>query len=470
MRSTKRTAFIFARTLISGSVLLALFALFVNLAWFDEPLHPDLSALSEPQTVSMQDNAYALALGFLAGKENSPDTAGRQIVEALRTKYEQGERIALDARETEAILGGSDLDQSWQGDFQSLRCNARLHLDCAERLIAEVAQTDYTHPRLSMLLDRYSAILDQMRFEENQEHDVFSPMPPYRELMDVGRLRLAISYENDSTPEFLGEAARDFEFWLRILRESDALAAKMVSLAGMQNNLDFLSTLMRHRELDEAAYRQLLTFLRPFSREESDIGEAFVSEARIAVLSEAPPVVMRSPWPLRLLVQENATLNEEYVTTFVPMRRRAALSAREYFRQQAYQPLAYHLRTFPPPFYNLGGKLARSNAWPDATAFISRVHDQNGRILLVLLQAEIERSPGSMDVRDVIETSMYRNPYTGDPMEYDADAKTIGFDCLHSVYHPPNPPDVCGVAIGSDQQSAHRTGWPAAGFRSVAGL
>lgn len=64
---------------------------------------------------------------------------------------------------------------------------------------------------------------------------MFSPMPPYDVLMAVGRLRLANSYERDSVPEFLSKAGQ----------------------------------------------------------------EAFVSEARIALLSEEPPILMGSSWPMK---------------------------------------------------------------------------------------------------------------------------------------------------------------------------
>jgi hypothetical protein len=45
-------------------------------------------------------------------------------------------------------------------------------------------------------------------------------------------------------------------------------------------------------------------------------------------------------------------------------------------------------------------------------------------------------------IEDVIRNSSHRNPYTGEPVSYDAEARTIGFDCLA------NGTDVCAVEIG----------------------
>ena len=42
----------------------------------------------------------------------------------------------------------------------------------------------------------------------------------------------------------------------------------------------------------------------------------------------------------------------------------------------------------------------------------------------------------------MIRNSSHRNPYTGEPMSYDAQARTIGFDSLA------NGTDVCAVEIG----------------------
>jgi hypothetical protein len=432
--------------LIAALASLSLLVVIVNLAWFDEVLRPELVALRTPQPVSMEDNSYALVLGFLAADEQDPRVAGQEIVQALRQRYEQGQRIALSPREMGAILGGPDLD-AWEAEFESLECSTRVYMDCAERLMAEVSQTDSQHPRLSVLFDRYDTIVRQTRYEENQERDVYTPFPPYQQLARVGRLRLALSYRDDSTREFLEKAAADFEFWTMVLRESEALAAKMVSLAGIQNNLDFLSTLMRNRTLSEDDIQVIRRFVRSFTSDEIDIGEAFISEARIAVLSEPHPMTFESSWISRLVLQENATLNEEFLTVFAPVRLRASLTAQEYYRQKAYEPLPYDWRLFPPPLYNLGGKLARRSAWGDAQIYLARVHDQNGRISLVLLQAEIEQNPDTA-VEDVIRLSDHRNSYTDDPMEYDAQAQTIGFECLHTVYHPPAPPDVCSFRIG----------------------
>ena len=109
-----------------------------------------------------------------------------------------------------------------------------------------------------------------------------------------------------------------------------------------------------------------------------------------------------------------------------PCERRSSLGAREYYDYKAYEPLRHEFHLAPGMFYNLGGKLALSRSTWDAHQFPSRVHDEDGRITLLLLQAQIEERP-DLDVATLVRSSTLRNPYTGEPMEYDSRAGTISF-------------------------------------------
>ena len=66
----------------------------------------------------------------------------------------------------------------------------------------------------------------------------------------------------------------------------------------------------------------------------------------------------------------------------------------------------------------------------------------DGRIALALLQAEIALN-ADKDVGEVVQASQYRNPYTGEPMDYDVAAGTIGFKCLGTA------DEVCALRIST---------------------
>ena len=444
MDVSKQVRVVAARIGILAGVLVAL-TILINLSWFDETLHPELARLAPPQPVSMEDNAFPLIYGFPAASDRDPRQAGLAIIETLRERFEGGERATLSEQEIDDILGSPETQDLWNGIFPAIDCSARFAIDCADRLIADAAIADASQPRLRRLLNRYETILGTSRFEEHQEYDVSTPLPAYGSVMSIARIRLALDFRTRSTQEILADIAEDVAFWKLMLRDGQSLIAKMVALAGLRNDTTFLSTLLRERDLSDDEIRSVERILSPLTADERDIGETFFAELRISLLSEKPLALLLEGPPAitRLALQENATLNEYFFTTTLALRLRASLSAGEFHEQRAYEPLRYDVRAMPPPLYNLGGKfilkwVASRIGYAD---YISRVHDLDGRIALVLLQAEIAQNPNRRP-EAVVQSSRYRNPYTLEPFDYDPDAETIGFQCLA------NDTDVCAVAIG----------------------
>lgn len=436
-----------ARVGVLAGILIALTFL-INLAWFDEAPHPDLVRLAPPQPVSMEDNAYPLIYGFPAASDTDPQEAGLTTIRMLRQHFENGAGATLTEQELDDILGNPEAVDVWSERFPDIDCNTRFEIDCADRLIANAARANVSNPRLALLLDRYEAILNAPRFEENQEFDVSTPIPAYGATMSIARIRLALSYRTSPTEAFLSDIGEDIAFWKRMLRDGQSLIAKMVALAGLRNDTTFLSTLLRERTLSNSEIRTIERVMTPLTETERDIGETFLAELRIVLNSSNPlaVIIARPPWYARLALQKQATLNEYYFTTTIPLQLKASLSASEFYAQWEYAPLEYKLRALPPPLYNLGGKfilkgVTARTGWLD---YISRVHDLDGRISLVLLQAEIARNPGRR-LDDVIRNSTHRNPYTLEPMDYDRNARTIGFECLA------NGTDVCAIRIGTPQ-------------------
>jgi hypothetical protein len=430
---------------ILAGVLVAL-TILINLSWFDERLHPDLVRLASPQPVSMEGNVYPLIYGFPAASDRDPRQAGLAIIETLRARFASGDGATLSEQEIGDILGNPDAPDVWNGIFPALDCNARFEIDCADRLIADAALADTNRPRLGLLLGRYETMLGMPRFEENQEYDISTPLPAYGAVMAIARIRLALKFRTGSTQEILAGIAEDVAFWKRMLRDGQSLIAKMIALAGLRNDTMFVSALLREGSLSADEIDAVDRVLSPLTADERDIGETFLAELRIVLLSGKPYALLLDgpPAVTRLALQENATLNEHYVNATIPLQLRASLSASEFYAREAHGPLVYEIRAVPPPLYNLGGKLVlkRTASGIGYTDYISRVHDIDGRIALVRLQAEIARSP-TRRPEDIVRDSRHRNPYTLEPFDYDPDARVIGFACLA------NGTDVCAVALGT---------------------
>jgi len=442
-----------------GLVISALLVVAINRPWFDEALAPELIELRDSKSALLEDNAYPFALGFLAAEARDPRAAGVEIFRILQARRDREEPATISKEEKRAILGeplqierlgiGVSSTAAPSAGVKSLGriCLPRYRMDCAHQLIENAESLDPKEPTLALLLARYETLLRQTHYVETPAPDPMTPWPPLGPIQEVGRLRLAISFRTDPTDVFLEKASQELAFWRMTLREAQLLGTKMSALAADRWTNDFLSTLMRERQLDPRDLERLRSFVRPFTSEEGDIGAAFLSESRTSLLGGKPYVADDASWAVSLLLQKNATFNQEFRDTIEPMRRRASLDARQYYDQRAYEPLPHEFRVAPAMFYNFGGKLALSRSTWDAHQFPSRVHDEDGRITLLLLQAQIEEHP-DLDVATLVRSSTLRNPYTGEPMEYDSRAGTIGFDCLETAFHPPEPAHQCKVDLG----------------------
>jgi hypothetical protein len=433
------------RLLLLVTAVVVLAVLLVNLSWFDEPLLPQIEALRQQRQVSVEGNGYPFALGFLAAEVRDPNAAGVEVIARLNELRGQGAPMSLDEEQMRAILGTPAPDSGLETTL-GFHCQARHRLDCAERLVSWIAAVDLDTPQLAVLFKRYEILLRQPHFVETPEPSLETPWPPLGPIVALGRLRLAMSLRADTTPIFLEKASQDLTFWRVTLREGERLGMKMVALAAIRNAHDLVAALMRERNLNSQELELLRDVVRPFTHEEADIGAAFTSEARGPLLSGVTPAAQDSSWLTQLLLQENATFNQFFRETIEPMRLRSSLSAREYFAKKEYEPLRHEIRWTPGVFYNVGGKLALSRSPWDPHQFSSRVHDEDGRIALLLLQAEIEENP-ELDVGTLVRNSEHRNPYTGGAMEYDKQSGTIGFACLHTAFHPPELADQCAVAL-----------------------
>ena len=172
------------------------------------------------------------------------------------------------------------------------------------------------------LFARYETLLQQAHYVETPAPDPMTPWPPLGPIAELGRLRLAISFRTDPTAVFLEKASQELAFWRMTLREAQLLGTKMSALAAIRWANDFVSTLMRERQLDagDLDARCAASFVRS-RREESDIGAAFLSESRtVAAGRTCHPSLGDASWVVRLLLQKNATFNQEFRETIEPMR------------------------------------------------------------------------------------------------------------------------------------------------------
>lgn len=430
----------------AACAVVATTAWLVNRPIFDQSLIGELQALKAARAPAVEQNAYAMALGFLAADGTDPESAGKAIIAALNARYEAGRSIALSSEERESLLGTNGGRGTWQSRLKTLDCVARVELDCADLLIMEVASVDLTEPRFAVLSGRFEILLRQRLLDEGQRRDSHTPFAAYGAMRDITRVRLARSFRTDSDAAFIARALEHLRFWKLVLQNGQALASKMVAVAAIQDTLDFLSALMRERTLTPADAGVIEHAVTPLTPQELDISDAFLTEARNQVLSDDLPLAEGASRIDRLMILRNATLNDFFVSIIQPILLRAKLSPAEFHRAGGNRPLNLDARHDAPLLFNRGGyRLVHHMEW-DPEQYLARTQDQNGRLVLVALQAELEKALSS-DRETVIKLSSHRNPYTGEPMQFDARSGIVGFQCMHTAYHPPAQPDQCAIRI-----------------------
>lgn len=423
-----------------------IFTVFINLSWFDENLRAEIQALQTPQPVSLDNNGYPLLFGLASADDKDPFTVGQTIIEAQRVLYAQKKKIELNAEQLENIVGGTGLDNEWQESYKSLSCLSRISLNnCAEKLAEEIQRSGIDHPRLQILLSRYEVIQQQKRFRENEEWDAYSPIPPYTLLMQVSRIHLASTLNQPDNQMFLDFVTKDLLFWKTMLSDGQLLIAKMVALAGIRNDLDNISFAIRTGRLNNTELDSISKFLLPLTLEERNIGETFLAEFRVSILNNESLEHTYGGLSVfeKLLWQRNATVNADYLTFAEPLQNLSSLTANDFYLQEGFTKLTFSVPTLPSSLYNLSGKMSLRDARANYNLqdYITRVHDLNTMISVVLLQAELALNPGG-SIQEFVDNSEYINPYTLTPMVYDGISGTVGIDCLSS-----NESDLCKVLL-----------------------
>lgn len=420
--------------ILIGTVVLII--LIINASVFDEALDPKVAQImATPAPVSLEGNAYTLLTGLSAASDRDPTQVGKLIIAEFRRLSAAKQAINISAEKFTQLLGGRDLDAAWRERYDSLSCTPRRELGCIAKLKAERMSNASDNARLQSMLTRYEKIIEFDTFVESDELDFSSQLPPYGLLMNLSKLYLTDRQIHGNHQEFISALEKDMRFWKLLLRDGKSLIAKMVGIAGIWTDLQIISEYLAAGDLQQeeiVAFKNLLT---PLTSSEQNIGETFISEFRyVFAMKDFHFAANQMSSVKRLLInatyQENATLNEYYRSFLEPIINLSQGKAENFLDQtSSLKGSKPSYRLFPPTIYNLGGKMLIHETRYEAKDYVSRSHDLAGFISLVNLQLELEGSVETTTT-EIINNSAYRNPYTGQAMEYNQSKSTLGFDCV----------------------------------------
>ncbi len=437
--------------IVLGLAALGLIA--VNLDVFDQALDTDIGdAQPVAATVSPADDALRYMLGLTAASDQDPGQVGAARLEAVR-----GNGTTLEAASDEISTADLEADAIWLDRYPAVDCNSRSQLGCLDRLVQDLESRPIDGARLRLMLERYRTLRGLSGFDEGPLlHADRALVPDYGTVLRLARLSVAAALQEEGAEAALEELAAGRAFWEMMLREGDTMLARMVAVAGLWTQLQFVSELVATGALTPEELDRAAEIVRPLPAAAKDLGSAFATEQRTlaAALDD-----MRDRLPLArrvfiaLTEQPNATLNRFNRQVTQPMVELSAAAPADFRqrveqgpdhdkRQDKKQGLApdFSHRVFPPGLYNLGGTMLLQpfrvySPWD----YIGRIHDLSGMLGLVRLQIEIEGvrvrrgEELSLDhdfVERIVEDSNERNQYTGDAMRWEGAERMLGFDCF----------------------------------------
>lgn len=440
-----------AKKLLLG--LLAVFLTFIiivvviDFSIFDEELSPQVVETLKPIKMPLNhENAFFAIWGLSASSNKNMIKTGEALISRYRENRAKRGNDEITIEDYTEILGGKDFDASWQDDFEG--CTARREYGCASKLAKQLREHPVDDPRFILMLDRYEQITSMTNFKHMGNLTLVSPLPPYGNLMKLHRIKIANAYNADSPADFIRQMSKDLKFWKMLLNNGNTLIDKMIAVASIWSNLQVISEYAKTtQDLTSQDYSAINTMLAPLTKQESDIGNAFGFEqqafytAILSMNSEQLDLAYGSDKIiLHWLIQPNATINDYHQYFTQRLQQLSRLTAPDFYKTInatdngqktcCFKELESLISFSPSSLYNLGGKLLLADAIFQGQDYVARVHDMNGVISLVRLQLLAKEYP-DVSIGELINRSETTNPYTGEPVIYDENEKSLGFECLN---------------------------------------
>ena len=425
--------------LISSLAIIA-FTVIINLSLFDEEPLPEVVDIINLSPMPLdRNNSYFSLMGIASDSKDDMAESGIKLIKRYRENRDIKHLDELTKQDYEDILGSSKEYDRWIELYP--RCTSRREFSCLTKLSNTLKSIPPTNQNLQMMLKRFELIQKSAHFEGIGDMTIGTPILPFDKIMILSHIKLAYLYQQKEYQTFLRQLKVDMFFWKDLLVNGNMLITKMVAVAVLWTDLQYLSEFIGKNDLSEENYLFAIELLKPLTNKELDIGESFIFEAH----SFYPSLVNMSTKELdfafgsfsdllNLLIQPNSTSNIHYENFIKPIVALSKLSASEFYHalkieKQNHQK-AMEFKFQLNSLYNLGGKMLLPAVSWSASEYISRMHDLNGMIRLVKLQIEIKQNAQNTTIETLIKKSKHSNLYTNQPVNFDSGKNTISFECL----------------------------------------
>jgi len=429
-----------AGTIAAGAVLGVAALAAIN--WQDEALSPGAAAHLAPAPVRADPDANGIFATIGLGADD-PVAYGRRWVEAATVG---------DATERQARL--AELGQPKLELPEAAQCPELDGRGCLGRHLADPAAAREIAAAGRSLAAQYRRLRAYAVFEEIPASlDAVIASPAYGRLLRAQAVvfaEVALAATSGDTDRAVAELAAEIAVHRRLLAGSRTLVTKMIMRRAVQRDLQALVELAAFRPaaLGARARAPLGAVLVPLTEAERTMEAAFWHEFRVAAslyqgvgqralsgmeLTDVPTVEWW--WQLRRFAYlPNATVNRDFelrepigaALRAAPAQLAGELAAAAASSEERAAALAASLAP-----HNLVGNRLAPRVFFEGTEYALAVQDLDGLLRLVrsaLLVARASGSPDKIPAALAGAGALAADPYTGKPLEWDADTKSVWFN------------------------------------------
>lgn len=432
-----------------GKVLGSLFAVIIGIAVLaygvlyvinlhDRPVSPaaeSLLALHDVEQIADERNAYVMLIGFGAPPDTDPVQYGVARRAAGPADRPEANRPRFQDRRSDAV---AEL---------ALACGASAE-ECLESLDGNSAAASQWTLEERWLLHRYRSLLDLSEFQEVVPFNNRLSLPYYGDALEAQTLFLvnawlaAAGADAATVRQTLDE---DLKFWRMLLENSDSLITKTIAAAAIEKHFKLGNLVLRNlpRKMARAAVPP--SWQTPISDSERSLLRALAGEWRMwdSMNREINENDGRHPqdpddqnlwerigWTLSEPLWQPQHMSNRYAQLILDVNETLSVPYRD-MQEAAKNADRLYAEAFKPyeGLYNpIGNFLMPLIAMVRVSPYATRMSDLEGVRRAALLVTEL-RAAGLTDdiLMDAIRISEFTDPYSGTPLHWDANTRTIIF-------------------------------------------
>ncbi len=434
MEESQRTRASKKKTILTifGIVLLVIVAVVGFLATSDSELTPQAEVwFSEDPAanVSLEDNAFFLAIGFGVPDSMDPVPPAREWVEqenarlqALMDGAEPNPSAVIDLPQTKLLADIKEnvYSLSKPHALDSLLANA------------EAIETLYQHAEF--LTERYRRLAEMAQFQTPVTPHASANWPQLLPLLRYQKLRHAwilLGYREGERDETLELLENDFTLARMLKREADYMLLELIATVLYDRNLQVVDQLLDMDSPPDPKLVQFVANLQLLSPEENSLRPALIYEGRIAY--NTLKAQNSAKFIARVLQKENLTANL-IAESHGAVAELSELNGPEYVQRRDNELASVGLFD---QLRNLGGLMQLENARA-FVAYADAGYDLNGRMLL--LKAKSALLAGEISTENIPEFlaehgNQYYNPFTEKALEWDSEVQQLFYTGPNQEQH-----------------------------------